>query len=332
VLARVIRQGFLESVHRGVAVITAPDGTVERAWGDPVDPGIPPLVAQAAASHRLAARGRPCCRPGPRPGLRLPLRARPGSRRASGPAWPRRGSPWTRCATPPGSPSASMRWPGLAGRRARQGAHRPELLRQARGHCCAPAWRPAGRWPTTSTRSTRCSGGSSSTVIADYAGDEPIVASAPWTAAAPPCTPSPLPGLARAFGRIASRQDGEAEAGRPRDARLPVLRRRSATAPDSELMAAVPGVIAKEGAEAVVAVGLPDGRGVAVKIADGLRAPDASSRPPSCVSCGVDAAASTSWRRSGAGHGERVEVQPWRPSLDCNRIWPGGVRGPPTLA
>ena len=32
VLARVIRQGFLESVHRGVAVITAPDGTVERAW------------------------------------------------------------------------------------------------------------------------------------------------------------------------------------------------------------------------------------------------------------------------------------------------------------
>ena len=33
----------------------------------------------------------------------------------------------------------------------------------------------------------------------------------------------------------------------------------------------MPGVIAKEGAEAVVAVGLPDGRGVAVKIADGAR-------------------------------------------------------------
>ncbi len=37
-------------------------------------------------------------------------------------------------------------------------------------------------------------------------------------------------------------------------------------------MADVPGVIAKEGAEAVLAVGLPDGRGVAVKIADGARA------------------------------------------------------------
>jgi L-asparaginase II len=38
---------------------------------------------------------------------------------------------------------------------------------------------------------------------------------------------------------------------------------------DSELMAAAPGVVAKIGAEAVIAIGLPDGRGLALKILDG---------------------------------------------------------------
>ena len=37
-------------------------------------------------------------------------------------------------------------------------------------------------------------------------------------------------------------------------------------------MRAASGVIAKEGAEGVFAVGLPDGRGLAIKIADGHRA------------------------------------------------------------
>ena len=34
-------------------------------------------------------------------------------------------------------------------------------------------------------------------------------------------------------------------------------------------MQGTPGVIAKDGAEAVYAVGLPDGRGIALKVADG---------------------------------------------------------------
>jgi L-asparaginase II len=47
---------------------------------------------------------------------------------------------------------------------------------------------------------------------------------------------------------------------------------------DAELMAAFPGVVAKIGAEGVIAIGTPDGRGVAVKVLDGNgRAIDAAA-------------------------------------------------------
>lgn len=78
-----------------------------------------------------------------------------------------------------------------------------------------------------------------------------------------------LRGLADAVGRIASAQPGSAE--------LPVAEAMR-TAPEfvggdgryvTDLMRAVPGVIAKDGAESVHVVGLSDGHGVAVKIADG---------------------------------------------------------------
>ncbi|MDX3662394.1 asparaginase [Streptomyces sp. ID05-26A] len=78
-----------------------------------------------------------------------------------------------------------------------------------------------------------------------------------------------LTGLARAFGRLASAGEG-------------TLEHRVATAMNTYpqwvggtgrdvtvLMDALPGVIAKDGAEGVYAVGLPTGEGVALKIADG---------------------------------------------------------------
>lgn len=76
-------------------------------------------------------------------------------------------------------------------------------------------------------------------------------------------------GLARAFGRIAS-ADAATPEGRVADAirRHPEWlggRGRDVT----RLIQGVPGLIAKDGAEAVYAVGLADGRGVSVKIADG---------------------------------------------------------------
>jgi L-asparaginase II len=60
---------------------------------------------------------------------------------------------------------------------------------------------------------------------------------------------------------------------------------------DAEIMAAHPGVVCKIGAEAVIAIGTPDGRGLAVKILDG----NGRAIDPAAVLCarellGLDAA------------------------------------------
>jgi L-asparaginase II len=78
-----------------------------------------------------------------------------------------------------------------------------------------------------------------------------------------------LEGLAAAFARLAGGglgPDGErvanAMAAHPALVAFP-------GAIDAELMAAAPGVVAKIGAEAVIAIGTPDGRGLALKVLDG---------------------------------------------------------------
>jgi L-asparaginase II len=85
---------------------------------------------------------------------------------------------------------------------------------------------------------------------------------------------APLAALARAFGRLA---DGDLGAPGTRVAAAMRAHPRLvayAGAIDTELMAATP-AIAKIGAEGVIAIGCEDGRGVAVKVADGaLRALD----------------------------------------------------------
>ncbi len=77
-----------------------------------------------------------------------------------------------------------------------------------------------------------------------------------------------LYGLARSFGRLAAategpeRQVAEAIRTHPQYAS-------GTTRDELALHRAIPGLLAKAGAEAVYAVGLPDGRGVALKITDG---------------------------------------------------------------
>jgi L-asparaginase II len=74
--------------------------------------------------------------------------------------------------------------------------------------------------------------------------------------------------LARAFGRIASTSDAAEH--RVANAIKSHPEYVSGTRRDElELHRAIPGLIAKAGAEAVYAVGLADGRGVAIKISDG---------------------------------------------------------------
>lgn len=79
----------------------------------------------------------------------------------------------------------------------------------------------------------------------------------------------PLGALARSFARLAS--GGLAEAGERVAAAMRAHPRLIAydEAADTELMRAAGGLIAKVGAEGVIAVGLPDGRGMALKVRDG---------------------------------------------------------------
>lgn len=84
-----------------------------------------------------------------------------------------------------------------------------------------------------------------------------------------PALAVPSVGLARALGRIAA-----ADPATPEGTVAQAMREHpewvGGTGRDNTvLMGAVPGLIAKDGAEAVYAVGLADGRGLAVKIVDG---------------------------------------------------------------
>lgn len=79
----------------------------------------------------------------------------------------------------------------------------------------------------------------------------------------------PLAALARGFAQLASASAGSA-AGQVADAMRAHPEFVGGSHRDvTELMRAVPGLVAKDGAEAMYCAGLPDGRGVAIKIEDG---------------------------------------------------------------
>ena len=85
-----------------------------------------------------------------------------------------------------------------------------------------------------------------------------------------------LRGLARAFGRLAAAPAGTPEA-RVADAVRAHPALVGGTGRDvTDLLRAVPGLVAKDGAEGVYAAGLPDGTGIAVKVADGAARPRAA--------------------------------------------------------
>ena len=85
----------------------------------------------------------------------------------------------------------------------------------------------------------------------------------------------PLSGLAAAFGQLAA-ADEQSDEGRVAAAMRTAPHMVGGTGRDvTQFMEAVPGLIAKDGAESVYAAGLADGRGVAIKVADGASEPRA---------------------------------------------------------
>jgi L-asparaginase II len=117
--------------------------------------------------------------------------------------------------------------------------------------------------------------------------------------------------LARAYGRMATATEG------PEAAVVAAIREHpehvSGTRRDEvALIRAVPGLIAKAGAEATYAVGLPDGRGVAVKISDGSPRARAAAMAGVLQRLGLDHETLTQQASAPVlGHGERVgEIRP----------------------
>ncbi len=103
--------------------------------------------------------------------------------------------------------------------------------------------------------------------LADLAG-EPIAATGIDGCGAPVMAISTA-GLARAFGRLASASEDTPEGRIARAIRSHPDYLGGTDRDVTSLIRAVPGLIAKDGAEAVYAIGLADGRGIALKIADG---------------------------------------------------------------
>lgn len=305
IVAHLVRGGFIESVHHGSVVITGADGSVERVWGDATSPMFPrssnkPLQALVMVEH----------------GLDLPpsLLA-------------------LVCASHNGE---DFHQEGV--RRILEGAglteddlqNTPTLpLHEGTQH----AWIRAGRGPTSLAQNCsgkhagmlatcRVAGWDTATyrevghplqvaigeTMAAYAG-EPVGPTAIDGCGAPVMALT-LAGLARSFGKMAAapRTDPDSSAARIAEAIAAAPEYLGGTGREvTALIAQTPGLIAKDGAEAVVAVGLADGRGVAVKIADGGGRARMVVLAAALRSMGVESEALATLEHSPVlGHGEPV--------------------------
>ena len=59
ILVEVRRGGVVEGAHRGHAVVLAPDGTIERSWGDPLARILPRSSNKPAQATAMVRAGLP---------------------------------------------------------------------------------------------------------------------------------------------------------------------------------------------------------------------------------------------------------------------------------
>ncbi len=263
-VAHVVRSGFVESVHHGSAVVLAPDGSVALDVGDRVSPVFPrssnkPLQALAMLRSGLDLDGE-----------LLAL----ASSSHSGEELHRAGV--SRILAGAGlDQSALQNTPGLPldeeeQRRWLASGHGPARITQncSGKHAAMLATCVAAGWdvPTYLDPQHPLQRAIAATV-AELAG-EPVAAVGVDGCGAPVLAIS-LTGLARAFASLATAAPGTLEHRMAEAIRAYPQwvggTGRSVTA----LIRGLPGLIAKDGAEAVYAAALPDGTSVAVKVADG---------------------------------------------------------------
>ena len=266
VLAEVVRSGFVEGRHRGSLVVLGEDGSVAFAAGDVTRPFFP-----RSANKPLQAAG--MLRAGLRlDGELLALAAASHSGEGFHLDGVRRiltgaGLEPSMLQTPPGLPLGEEEMH----RHLRAGGHPQPIIADCSGKHAAMLATCAERgWSYESylepghplQRSVR-------EAVEELAGER--VAATGVDGCGAPLYAISLIGLARAFRAHVLAPDGTAER-RVADAMRAHPEYVGGTGrSETDLMRAVPGLLAKPGAEAVYAVALADGRAVALKIEDGNR-------------------------------------------------------------
>jgi L-asparaginase II len=279
ILADVVRSGFVEGHHRGSVVVTAPDGSVEWSAGVIDQPMFPrssnkPMQALGMLRNGLDLKGELLALAGAsHSGEAFHL---DGVRRILADA----GLDESALRTPPAYPiddQARDEWV-----RAGHGLDRITMNCSGKhaamiATCKANDWpihdearenSPDGVWGTSDYRSPEHPLQQAiRTAVEDSAGEKVSYVAVDGCGA--PILAISLAGLARSFGLFASAAPDTLE-GRVADAFRAHPEYASGTRRDeTALMRAIPGLFCKAGAESVYAVGLADGRGLAVKIDDG---------------------------------------------------------------
>lgn len=266
VVARVDRSGFVESVHQALIAVTGSDGSLTAAWGRP-DAVIFPRSSNKPLQALAMVRA----------GLDLPpeLLALVCSSH-SGEQFhldgvrdilTRHGLDESDLQNTPDLPYDEVdrtRW-------IREGREPVSLAQNCSGkHAGMLATCVVAGWDTATYRDPNHP---LQVLMAETLGeiaDDRVLAMGVDGCGAPVMSLSVV-GLARAFGRLAAADPATPE-GRVAEAMRIAPQNVGGTRRDvTTLMQGAPGLIAKDGAEACYAIGLPDGRGVALKITDGTQ-------------------------------------------------------------
>jgi L-asparaginase II len=312
-IARVVRSGVVESVHHGHVVALAPSGEVVASLGDPdavvfARSALKPLQAIAMLRCGLDLDGEL---------LALASASHSGeSFHLEGVRRILAGAGLTEADlqnTPdyPLDDDASVAW---------RAAGRPKasIAQNCSGkHAAMLATCVAAGWDTRSYRSPdHILQHEIGTTIEEMTGDPELDHLSVDGCGAPlfSCT---LSGLARAFSDVAAASSEDAR-GDWTEARVG---RAVSSHPQwvggtgrvvTELIAGVPGLVAKDGAEGVYAAGLPDGGAVALKVLDGSQRPGPVVMAAALRALGVDAPVlDTVGHVAVLGHGEPIgSVEP----------------------
>lgn len=278
VVAEVVRSGFVESRHHGSVVALRPDGSVAFAVGDvdvPIFPRSSNKPMQAAGVVRLGIVEKY--------GLDDTHLAVATASHSGEPMHievvrdllSRAGVAESELATPPDFPIDVEAMHNVV----THGGGKTRIQHNCSGKhasflaaCAAQGWATDGYRDPAHPLQVHLRA-----VVEELAGEP--VAGVGVDGCGAPIFALTLVGLARAFGRVAT-----AAAGSPESLVAQAIRNQpllmGGTGRDvSRLVQAVPGLIAKDGAEGVYAAALPDGTAVALKIDDGTQ----RARPPVMV-------------------------------------------------